>query len=826
MMLHAIAKRILGTSNERKLKSVTSLVAKINELEPKFRSSTDSELRQNTATFKRRLKNGEPLDAFIPEAFANCREAALRVLGIRAFDVQLIGGAFLHRQNIVEMQTGEGKTLVATFPAYLNALNEKGVHIVTANEYLAKRDAEVMGKVYASLGISVGVVHSEQRESAKRAAYAADVTYSTYSEFGFDYLRDNMKASLKDMVQRGHFYAIVDEADSIMIDEGRTPLVIAGPSTDIGALYQKIDSVVSGLEPHHIEIDDSFRQTNFTEAGQLHIELMLLQDGLLGPDKNLFDRENTSLFNHLYQSLRAHQLYFRDRHYVVHDGSVILIDESTGRAMPSRRLEDGLHQAIEAKEGVEVKAESTVLSSMSCQNYFRLYEKLSGMTGTAATDADEFMTTYKLDVVQIPPNVPSQRRDEATRSYRTTEDKLEAIVDTIRKAHERGQPVLAGTTSIEKSELFSSRLAAAGIPHNVLNANHHEKEAAIIANAGRFGAVTIATNMAGRGTDIQLGGVAETKDDLLTERARVVEAGGLLVLGTEHHDSQRIDNQLRGRAGRQGDLGHTIFFVSLEDDLLRNFEQDKVGDSAVDGPIEKTATSEALHLSDKVRKAQRRAQNRSFEARKRLLEFDDAVSEQRKSIFGMRRTILQSTDLTSMFSELRHQVIDRAVDLQVPEHNYASEWSADELGAICREQLGLDLPIKDWWMEPDMSRDILKSRIMAESDIRSSEKFDRFGLETVNNFGKQLLLKTVDSNWRYHVWDLEQLKAAVGLRVYASRTPLLEFKLESFAMFQDLLQRIGQEFTARFAQMQPLSEQSQTQFLARLLARKRDGDAA
>ena len=821
-MLQAFAKKIAGWTNERKLASVRPIVSTINELEQAIRTLDDDALRAKTAAFKAQFQRGESLDKILPEAFAICREAARRVLGLRAFDVQLIGAIFLHRRTVVEMQTGEGKTLVAIFPAYLNALTGKGVHIITANEYLARRDAETMGEVYKALGLSVAVVSSQQNEATKRAAYAADITYSTHSELGFDYLRDNMKASLKDIVQRGHHYAIIDEADNIMLDEGLTPLVIAGPQSDTGELYKLIDIIVSDLEPEHFDVDKTTRRALFTELGFHHLEQTLQQKDLIESGKDLFDPENASIVNHLHRSLQARNIFLRDQHYVVHDGRVILINESTGRTMPSRRLGEGLHQAIEAKEGVAVQAESAVRSSISSQNFLRLYIGLAGMTGTAVTDADEFMSTFGLEVVQIPPNRTSQRKDEKTRSFRTADEKMDALLAMIRDAHSCGQPVLVGTKSIEKSELLSAKLTIATIPHRVLNAHHHEEEATIIADAGRLGAVTIATNMAGRGTDIQLGGYLNHTEAFLEDRTKVLEAGGLLVIGAEHYESRRIDNQLRGRSGRQGDPGRTCFFVSLEDDLLRLFVKDEC-DKIYGSNKGRALTAGSSQLVSMVELAQSKSQNRHFNARKSLLEYDDVVNEQRKTIFDLRRTILQTNDLGPMIADMRKQAIKQLVDVHVPHDHSASDWGGDELQQICQDQLGISIPVRDWLKEPDINRSILTDRIEAAADSALVDKFNRFGNETAHNFGKQILLKIIDSNWCLHVSDLEELKRAVGLRVYASRVPLVEFKIDSFAMFQTMLARISIEFMKRLSQIEPMDRQSQTQLLAQFIAKQQAG---
>jgi preprotein translocase subunit SecA len=665
--LGTLARKVFGTPNDRKIKSVRPLVEKINALEPTFQALSDQDLKDKTAAFKARVAGGESLDALLPEAFANCREAARRALGLRAFDTQLMGGIFLHQGNIAEMKTGEGKTLVATFPAYLNALTGRGVHIVTVNDYLARRDADWMGKVYAALGMTTGVVYPQQQEADKKVAYAADITYATNNELGFDYLRDNMKSSLDQMNQRDHYFAIVDEVDSILIDEARTPLIISGPSQDRSDLYQAVDKLIPELTEEHFTLDEKTRNVTFTDEGNEALELMLRERGLLAADQSLYDPESTTIVHHVNQGLRAHKLFTKDKDYIVRDNEVMLIDEFTGRMMAGRRLSDGLHQAIEAKEGCKIQPENVTMAQVTFQNYFRLYDKLAGMTGTALTEADEFQEIYGLGVVEVPTNRPIARIDEDDAVFRTAREKYDSIVETIREANEKGQPVLVGTTSIEKSEFLSKLLTDAKIPHNVLNARQHEKEAQIVADAGKFGAVTIATNMAGRGTDIKLGGNVEFKvmealaadpeanPDALRarieaehadEEVRVKEAGGLFVLATERHESRRIDNQLRGRSGRQGDPGRSSFFLSLEDDLMRIF-----GSERLDKVLSSLGMKEGeaiVHpwVNKSLERAQAKVEGRNFDIRKQLLKFDDVMNEQRKVIFGQRREIMETQDLS------------------------------------------------------------------------------------------------------------------------------------------------------------------------------------
>ncbi|MEY2956781.1 MAG: hypothetical protein RL123_1509, partial [Pseudomonadota bacterium] len=703
--LGSLARKVFGSPNDRKIKGVRPLVEKINALEPEFAALDDEGLRARTEALRARVAAGESLDAVLPEAFANCREAARRALGLRAFDVQLMGGIFLHQGNIAEMKTGEGKTLVATFPAYLNALTGRGVHIVTVNDYLAKRDAEWMGKVYAALGLTTGVVYPWQPDEEKRAAYRADVTYATNNELGFDYLRDNMKSRLEDMGQRGHAFAIVDEVDSILIDEARTPLIISGPSQDRSDLYVAVDRLIPSLAPEHYKIDEKARSVTFSEEGNEAIEATVRAAGLLPDDRSLYDPESTTLVHHLNQALRAHRLFHKDQHYIVRDGEVMLIDEFTGRMMRGRRLSDGLHQAIEAKEGVAIQPENVTLASVTFQNYFRLYDKLAGMTGTAATEAEEFAEIYRLGVVEVPTNRPVARKDEHDAVYRTAREKYDAILAEIRAAHEKGQPILVGTTSIEKSEMLSAMLTKAGVPHNVLNARQHEQEARIVAEAGRPGAVTIATNMAGRGTDIQLGGNVEMRvmealaadpaaqpdalraqieADHAADKARVIAAGGLFVLATERHESRRIDNQLRGRSGRQGDPGRSAFYLSLEDDLMRIF-----GSERLDKVLSTLGMKEGeaiVHpwVNKSLEKAQAKVEARNFDIRKQLLKFDDVMNDQRKAIFGQRLDIMRAEDVGEIARDMRLQVIDDLVDQHLPPKSYADQWDAEGLAAALR----------------------------------------------------------------------------------------------------------------------------------------------
>ena len=845
--LGSLARKVFGTPNDRKVKSVRPLVVRINALEPEFAALSDDGLKEKTAALAARAQSGESLDALLPEAFANCREAAKRALGLRAFDVQLKGGIFLHQGNIAEMKTGEGKTLMATFPAYLNALAGKGVHIVTVNDYLAKRDAEWMSKVYGALGMTTGVVYPYQPDDEKRAAYRCDITYATNNELGFDYLRDNMKSSIAEMAQRGHFFAIVDEVDSILIDEARTPLIISGPSQDRSELYISVDKLIPSLDDSHFKLDEKTRNVTYTDEGNEFIENKLREAGLLPEGQNLYDPESTSLVHHVTQALRAHKLFNRDQQYIVRDGEVMLIDEFTGRMMRGRRLSDGLHQAIEAKEGVQIQPENVTLASVTFQNYFRLYDKLAGMTGTAATEAEEFMEIYKLGVVEVPTNRPVARKDEDDAVYRTAREKFDGIVKSIKEAHEKGQPILVGTTSIEKSEFLSGLLKAAGVPHNVLNARHHEQEARIVAEAGRFGAVTIATNMAGRGTDIQLGGNVEMKvmeaiaadphlhpDEVRArieaehaeEKAKVLAAGGLFVLGTERHESRRIDNQLRGRSGRQGDPGRSAFFLSLEDDLMRIFGSDKL-----DAVLSKLGMKEGeaiVHpwVNKSLERAQAKVEGRNFDIRKQLLKFDDVMNDQRKAIFGQRLEIMQAEDIAEIAEDMRVQVIDDLVDSFMPPKSYPDAWDNDGLKQALREKLGIDLPVATWAAEEGVDQDSIKERIEQATANQMAEKAAAFGPENMRNIEKQILLQTIDAKWREHLLRLEHLRSVVGFRGYAQRDPLNEYKTEAFQLFESMLNSLRQDVSQKLGAIRPLTQEEQQEMLAQMMAQQQARAAA
>ncbi len=842
-----IAKKVFGTPNDRKIKATRPLVAQINALEPEFEKLSDDEIKVRTAELGKRAEAGESLDDLLPEAFANCREAARRTLGLRAFDTQLLGGIFLHQGNIAEQKTGEGKTLTATFAAYLNGLTHKGVHIVTVNEYLAQRDAEWMGKVFGALGLTTGVAYSGMPEDQKRAAYACDITYATNNELGFDYLRDNMKSNLSDMLQRGHNFAVVDEVDSILIDEARTPLIISGPSQDRSEMYQIIDTLIPSLTEEHYELDEKTRNVTFTDEGNEFLEEQLRARDLIEEGMTLYDPESTTIVHHVNQGLRAHKLFQRDKDYIVRDGAVTLIDEFTGRMMPGRRLSDGLHQAIEAKEGVDIQPENVTLASVTFQNYFRLYDKLGGMTGTALTEAEEFAEIYGLGVVEVPTNVPIARVDEDDAVYRTAREKYEAMIEKVKEAHAKGQPCLVGTTSIEKSEQLSAMLTAAGIEHNVLNARQHEQEAQIIAEAGKLGAVTIATNMAGRGTDIQLGGNVELKvlDALdadpeadpaniraqieaqhAEEKQKVLEAGGLYVLASERHESRRIDNQLRGRSGRQGDPGRTSFFLSLEDDLMRIFGSER---------LEKVLTTLGLKegeaivhpwVNKSLERAQAKVEGRNFDIRKQLLKFDDVMNEQRKVIFGQRRDIMEAQDLNEIVTDMREQVIDDLIDTYMPPKTYADQWDTQGFYAAVIEQLNVDVPIIAWCEEDGVDDEVIRERLMKATDELMAKKAEAFGEENMRNIEKQLLLQAIDTKWRDHLLTLEHLRSVVGFRSYAQRDPLNEYKNEAFQLFETMLDSLRQDVTQKLGQIQPMSEEQRREMMQEMAARQAAMQAA
>ena len=832
-----LTKKVFGTPNDRKIKSVRPLVEQINALESEFQAFTDDGLKDRTEELAKRAMSGEALDVLLPEAFANCREAAKRALGLRAYDTQLMGAIFLHQGNIAEQKTGEGKTLTATFAVYLNALTGKGVHVVTVNDYLVQRDAEWMGKVFAALGLTTGTAISGMSEEAKREAYACDVTYATNNELGFDYLRDNMKPSIAEMVQRGHNYAIVDEVDSILVDEARTPLVISGHMQDRSELYVTIDAIIPLIEPEHYLLDEKQRNVTFTDEGNEFLEEQLRARGLIDPEVSLYDPESTTIVHHVNQGLRAHVLFKKDKDYIVRDNEVVLIDEFTGRMMAGRRLSDGLHQALEAKESVKIQPENQTLASVTFQNYFRLYDKLAGMTGTAATEAEEFAEIYGLGVVEVPTNKPIARVDEDDQVFRTGEEKYGAMVTEIKAAHEAGQPVLVGTTSIDKSEMFSTLLKAQGIPHNVLNARQHEQEAQIIADAGKLGAVTIATNMAGRGTDIQLGGNVEMKvleaitadpnadpEDVRSkieaehedEKQKVLAAGGLFVMASERHESRRIDNQLRGRSGRQGDPGKTSFYLSLEDDLMRIFGSDRLDKVLKTLGLEEGEAIVHPWVNKSLERAQAKVEGRNFDIRKQLLKFDDVMNDQRKVVFSQRREIMEAEDLSEIISDMRDQVADDLIDQYLPPNTYADQWDSHALYAAVIEHLGLDLPVIEWCEEEGVDDEQIRDRLIEASDKLIDEKTQAFGAESMRGIEKQLILQAIDGKWREHLLTLEHLRSVVGFRSYAQRDPLNEYKNEGFQLFESMLDSLRTEVTQKLALIRPMTEEERHQMLAEM----------
>ena len=810
-----LAKKVFGSANDRQLKSVSPIVEKINSLEIEMQKLTNEELGGKTNDYKARLKNGETLDDLLPEAFAVVREASVRSIGLRPFDVQLVGGIFLHQGNIAEMKTGEGKTLTAVMPVYLNSLTERGVHIVTVNDYLAKRDAEWMGKIYNFLNLSVAAIYPDMPDDLKMEAYLADVTYATNNELGFDYLRDNMKSNLKEVFQRKPYFAIVDEVDSILIDEARTPLIISGPTEDRSHLYTSVNSFIPDLTEEHFELEEKTRTVNLTDPGIEFLEKILRKNSLLQDNQSLYDPESTSLVHHINQALLAHKLFKKNTDYIVRNNEVVLIDEFTGRMMSGRRLSNGLHQAIEAKENVSIQSENVTFASVTFQNYFRLYEKLAGMTGTALTEAEEFHEIYNLGVVEIPTNKDVIRIDEDDQVFRTTKEKYDAIIQEIRKSYKKDQPVLVGTTSIDKSELLSKLLKNEKVPHKVLNARYHEEEAQIIANAGVPGSVTIATNMAGRGTDIQLGGNlemqlnlernnSEIELDVLKEKMTseiavakdlVIKAGGLFVLATERHESRRIDNQLRGRSGRQGDPGRTAFYLSLEDDLMRIFGSDKL-DSMLKRLGMKDGESIAHPWVNKaLERAQSKVESRNFDIRKNLLKYDDVMNLQRKSIFSQRREIMETEDVSETITEMREKVVDNLVWSCTSDRTNPDQWDTENLNKKLQEIFGLNLPIESWIDEENFTDEDLQERISSRAAEVLKDKTKNYDEEIIQSIEKQVLLQTVDKSWREHLLKLEHLRSVIGFRGYAQRDPLNEYKTEAYDLFEFLLQQISEDVT-------------------------------
>ncbi|WP_449256045.1 preprotein translocase subunit SecA [Bosea sp. (in: a-proteobacteria)] len=867
-MLGALAKKLFGSSNDRRVKGYQPRVAAINALEKEVAALSDEALKARTDEFRQQLANGAKLDDLLVPAFATVREAAKRVLGQRPYDVQLVGGMVLHEGAIAEMKTGEGKTLVATLPTYLNALEGKGVHVVTVNDYLARRDAEWMSRLYNFLGLTVGIIVHGLDDEERQRAYACDITYGTNNEFGFDYLRDNMKYEVAQMSQRGHHFAIVDEVDSILIDEARTPLIISGPLDDKSELYVAIDKVLPGLVPSDYEVDEKQRTVALTEDGNEHIEELLRQAGIL-TEGDLYDANNVTIVHHVNQALRAHTLFTRDKDYIVRNDEVVIIDEFTGRMMPGRRYSEGLHQALEAKEHVTVQPENATLASITFQNYFRLYTKLAGMTGTAATEADEFFQIYKLEVVEIPTNLPVSRKDEDDEVYRTFEEKVRGVIREIKQAQENGQPVLVGTTSIERSELIAEMLEKAGYKlldftdpkalepvyeaarqgrttkaFAVLNARFHEQEAYIVAQAGVPGAITIATNMAGRGTDIQLGGNAEMRiahdlagveegperdaraaairAEVADFKQRVLKAGGLYIVGTERHESRRIDNQLRGRAGRQGDPGRSKFFLSLQDDLMRIFGSDRM-----DGMLQKLGLKEdeaIVHpwINKAVEKAQGKVEARNFDIRKNILKYDDVMNDQRKVVFEQRRDFMNQPSVRETIDDMRHGVVEDLVARHIPEEAYPEQWDTAGLKQEVIQYLNLDLPVEDWAKEEGIADTELRERIRKLADEDYAARIQRNTEEVMTYVEKQVLLQTLDHLWREHLVTLDHLRQVIGWRGYAQRDPLQEYKAEAFELFGGLIGQLRQQVTGHLSRVEVRFEQPEEQAPLQVL----DGAAA
>jgi len=856
-MFGAVARKLFGSSNDRRVRSYQPRVAAINALEPELEKLSDEDLRARTVQFRKELEEGKPLDDLLVPAFATVREAAKRTLGQRHFDVQLIGGMVLHEGRIAEMKTGEGKTLVATLPVYLNALTGRGVHVVTVNDYLARRDAEWMGQIYKFLGLSVGIIVHGLDDAERKAAYDCDVTYGTNNELGFDYLRDNMKYRLEDMVQRSHFYAIVDEVDSILIDEARTPLIISGPLDDRSEFYNTIDAFIPRLDASDYELDEKQRTVALSEAGMEKMETMLREADLLKGD-SLYDVENVSTVHHVNQALRAHKLFTRDKDYIVRNGEVVIIDEFTGRMMPGRRYSEGLHQALEAKERVPIQLENQTLASITFQNYFRMYEKLAGMTGTALTEAEEFMDIYNLDVIEIPTNKPLARIDDDDEVYRTAAEKYRAVIALIEDCKARGQPVLVGTTSIEKSESLAEMLRRQGWEQHdfadpnafaalysgddgaakakvfaILNARYHEQEAYIVSQAGVPGAITIATNMAGRGTDIQLGGnadmrirqelqgvegeerqrrIAEINAQVARLKEKALAAGGLYVLGTERHESRRIDNQLRGRSGRQGDPGHSKFFLSLEDDLMRIFGSDRL-----DGMLQKLGLKEneaIVHpwINKALEKAQKKVEARNFDIRKNLLKFDNVMNDQRKVIFDQRIEWMKD-DVSEIVADMRHTVIEDLVAKYIPANAYPEQWDIAGLDREVRDILTIDPPLADWVKEEGIAEEEVRERITRQADEWMAAKTARWGAEVMRYVEKSVLLQTLDHLWREHLVMLDHLRQVIGLRGYGQRDPLNEYKAEAFELFEQMGENLRGSVTAQLMRVEVVQQQPEEQAL-------------
>ncbi|MGV1803115.1 preprotein translocase subunit SecA [Agrobacterium vitis] len=826
--LGGIARKIFGSSNERRIRGNKPRVAAINALEDSIKALSDAELAAKTEEFKGELAKGKTLDDILIPAFAVAREASRRALGMRPFDVQLIGGMILHENAIAEMKTGEGKTLVATLAVYLNALSGKGVHVVTVNDYLASRDAAIMAKLYSFLGLTTGVIVHGMNDDERREAYACDITYATNNELGFDYLRDNMKYERGQMVQRGHNYAIVDEVDSILVDEARTPLIISGPLDDRSDLYTTIDAFIPMLSAEDYEIDEKQKSANFSEIGTEKLENLLKDAGLL-KGVSLYDVENVAIVHHINNALKAHKLFQRDKDYIVRNDEIVIIDEFTGRMMPGRRYSEGQHQALEAKEKVTIQPENQTLASITFQNYFRMYSKLAGMTGTANTEAEEFQDIYGLSVIEVPTNLPILRIDEDDEVYRTFEEKFKAIIEEIKASASRNQPVLVGTTSIEKSELLATMLRQSGFTDfSVLNARYHEQEAYIVSQAGVPGAVTIATNMAGRGTDIQLGGnidmrlerdlegmepgpERDAKEQAIREEVKALKekalaAGGLYVIATERHESRRIDNQLRGRSGRQGDPGRSKFYLSLQDDLMRIFGSDRM-----DSMLQKLGLKEGeaiVHpwINKALERAQKKVEARNFDIRKNLLKYDDVLNDQRKVIFEQRVELMDAEDLTETIDDMRHELIDTIVRTHIPEKAYAEQWDVAGLKTAMTGILNLDLPIEDWAQEEGIAEDDIVERVKKAADEVMAEKTERFGPEIMAYIERSVLLQTIDNLWREHIVNLDHLRSVVGFRGYAQRDPLQEYKAEAFELFQALLANMREGVTAQMMRVEIVRE--------------------
>ena len=833
MALASLARRIFGSPSDRHVKRFQGKVDAINALEPEFAKMTDEALQGMTAEFKSRLEKGTKLEDLIVPAFAAVREASKRVLGMRHFDVQLIGGMVLNDRSIAEMRTGEGKTLVATLAVYLNALTGKGVHVVTVNDYLARRDAAWMGQIYNFLGMSYGIIVHGLTDEERKRAYAADITYGTNNEFGFDYLRDNMKYTRAQMSQRGHAFAIVDEVDSILIDEARTPLIISGPSEDRSDLYVKIDELMAIIEEGDFELDEKQRSATFTDQGIEKLEARLAADGLL-KSESMYDVENVALVHHANSALRAHKMFRKDKDYIVRNDEVVIIDEFSGRMMPGRRYSEGLHQALEAKEHVKIQPENQTLASITFQNYFRLYEKLAGMTGTASTEAEEFADIYKLDVVTVPTNMDIKRKDDEDAIYRTAAEKFDAIAEMIKQCQLRGQPVLVGTTSIEKSEMLADLLRQKNVgTMNVLNARHHEQEAEIVADAGMPGAITIATNMAGRGTDIQLGGnlemrveketeglegdarvakIAEIKAQIAVDKAKALAAGGLMVIGTERHESRRIDNQLRGRSGRQGDPGHSAFFLSLQDDLMRIFPVDSMDSMLGKLGLEQGESITHPWVTKAIERAQGKVEARNFDIRKNILKYDDVMNDQRKVIFEQRLEMMDAEDVAETVADMRRDVVEAIVAKAIPSRAYPEQWNVEQLEAAAKTYLNLDVPVKAWAAEDGIDVETVTERMIAAADAAFAEKerqtianFEAAGTPqptVMRQVEKSILLQSIDGLWREHLVTLDHLSKVVGWRGIAQRDPLTEYKQEAYELFQSLLTNLRELVTTQMSHVQ------------------------